>query len=99
MATRVRKHLASPAGSYGGPDRLGLKEQQPLGFNCLPHKENVSAFTREESCADSQSKHAPLLWQFKFRIKLVLHSRRGPRMASALYININQRVPALRRGR
>lgn len=46
MATRVRKHLASPAGSSDHPDWLGLEEQQPLGFNCLSHKAKVSAFTR-----------------------------------------------------
>lgn len=57
MATGAKEHLASPAGSHDDPDWLGLREQQPLGFNCLSHKERVSAFTREESCANSQSKH------------------------------------------
>lgn len=45
MSTRVKKRLASPAGSYDNPDWLGLKEQQPLGFNCLSHKESVSIYS------------------------------------------------------
>lgn len=45
MATWVKEHRASPAGSYDHPDWLGLKEQLPLGFNCPSHKENVSIYS------------------------------------------------------
>lgn len=45
MATWVKKHLSSSAGSRHDPDLLGLKEQQQLGFNSLSRKENASPFT------------------------------------------------------
>lgn len=51
MSARVKRHLASPAGSYDHPDWLGLKEQQPLGVNCLSHKEkSVSVYSGGKLC-------------------------------------------------
>lgn len=48
MATWVKKHLSSSAGSRQHPDLLGLKEQQ-LGFNSLSQKENAPPFTQKEN--------------------------------------------------
>lgn len=44
MATWVKKHLSSSAGSGHDPDLLGLKEKQQLIFNSLSRKENASPF-------------------------------------------------------
>lgn len=55
MATWVKKHLSSPAGSLHNPDLLGLKEKQQLIFKSLTKGECITIYLKENLNSSSKA--------------------------------------------